>query len=282
MRFVKALAMGTTAGLLTACGALLSLEPLTFDDEAARADGGPEAEGKSDALEAEVLATPDAAADASTPTFCSSQTSDFCDDFEGARTIQGQWSTFELVGSVKAALEAGTYVTEMATADAAAMEVPRGGLSLQRAWTPGDGGVRRRADARFRASVDLCPAVGSEVTPITFYLPECQIQLVVNRQASDCVVLMREICEPGPVYRVSSTLLVPVGKWEDYELELAETLASAGGSATLHVGAQTVPFPLTPVTQPSQLTVLLGLFQGSYYGADARARFDDVRIDYAK
>jgi hypothetical protein len=277
------LACGAASLLLVACNALLALEPLRYDDEGAT-DAAAKDDGKpvGDALPGDAVADGDAGSLADA-TFCSSDAHDFCDDFEGTRTIQGPWSGYGAFGPTTGFIEAGVLVVDMRPADAAAMEVPRVGLTLDKPWSPGDGGGRRSIDVRFRALVEECPHVGDPQVTITgLGVGGRSVDLVIGVQGPDCVASIREIVLAGPTYRASGTLLVPVGKWEDYGFSLPENAAGTGGEAMITVGVQTTSLTLTAASEPVSFYAIVGVAQGEYRGGNARARFDDVRIDYLK
>ena len=268
--------------LLTACGSLLALEPLRFDDEDAGAEDAPFAP---DVTAGDVVIADRRLSDgdASSGTFCSSVAHDFCDDFEGVRTIQGQWSAFFTVGTGTAAIEAGTFIVVVRQADAAALQVSGGAFVLDRPSTLADAGGRRRSRVAFRAFVEECPLTNDPAAQLAVVgLNGKEIQLIIDRQGADCVARLREIVTVGAVYRRSTPLLVPVGQWEQYGLDLPENAAGTGGEAKLALGALDVVLPLTPTPEPDRFYGVVGVTQGSYSGTTARVRFDDVRIDYLK
>lgn len=283
MRIARPIFIVTAAALFTACGAVLALEPLTFDDEATITDGGTLDVDGGPPVQDVVTVPSDAgdAGEASGASFCAADANDFCDDFEGKRAIQGNWTAFFAIGTATAAIEAGTLLTQMTPSDAAALEVPRVSFALDQPWSPGTLGGRRTIDIRFRALIDECPDYGT-VEPVGVGLNQKSVQVVLQRQLNDCIAVLREIVEPGPVYRTSTPLLAAVGTWEDYRVELPANAAGIGGDAKLTIGAQMVTLALTATPEPTRLYAVFGLIQGSYYGANGRVRLDDFRIDYLK
>jgi hypothetical protein len=281
MSVARRILVAGAALLLTACGALLALDPLQFDERAEAGPVGPDAP-VGDVATADRPVVSDAS-DASDGPFCASDAHDFCDDFEGVRTIQGPWSAFFTTGTATAAIEAGTFVVDMRRADAAALEVPGGGFALDVPSSPPDAGGRRRSHIAFRGLVEVCPGTGEAAAQLAVVgLNGKEVQVIVDRQGADCVARLREIASPGPVYRVSTTLLVPVGSWAEYGLELPANAPGTGGQAKLELGVESVLFDLTATPEPDHFYGLVGITQGTYAGTTARVRFDDVRIDYRK
>jgi hypothetical protein len=260
------------ASMLVACGALAGIEELRFQD-AGPEDGGP----SSDGFDARV--SNDAArADASDAGVCSEEW-DFCDDFEGSRTLQGLWTGYGNVGPARLFIEAGVLRGEIARTDAGTGAYAA--LARDAPWNAlRPDGVRKRVLVKFRGRIDRCPA--SPDPDIGFASLSFQgrsVDLIVATQASDCVASIREIVatDAGPVFRNATTLLFPVATWTDFELELFPV---DGGTETLRlqVGAESRTFALTPTTTPTRIYHLFGAVEGNVVGTNASLALDDFRI----
>jgi hypothetical protein len=259
------------ASMLVACGALAGIEELRFQD------GGPDDGRLPDGVDARAAsdaAGGDAAGDAGVCT----DAWDFCDDFEGARTLQGFWSGYGKLGPADVFIEAGVLRGEIARSDAGAYA----GLSRDVAWNAVRAdGVRKRVLVKFRARIDRCPTViDPDVGFTSIGFQRRSVDLIVYTQASDCVVSIREIVDgdAGPIFRTATTLLFPVATWTDFELELFPV--DGGGTETLRfqVGTQSRTFALTPTPTPTRLYQLFGVVEGNIAGSNASFALDDFRV----
>jgi hypothetical protein len=260
--------MAALASALMACGALAGIEELKFQDSA---DGGtdPSADGGP--------STDAARADGSRDAGICTDEWDFCDDFEGERTVQGLWTGYGGVGPAKLFIEAGVLRGEISPADAGAYFV----LSRNVPWDAGrpDGG-RKRVLVKFRARIDRCPASPDpDVGFTTIAFERRAVDLIVFTQGADCVASIREIFEAdaGPIFRTATTLLFPVATWTDFELELLPV--DPGGAETLRfqVGTQSRTFALTATKEPTSIYQLFGVVEGNVVGSNASFALDDFR-----
>jgi hypothetical protein len=278
MRWLSRALATSCAAVVFACGALVGLEPLTFDE-----DGGTDALSEASRIDG-MDATGSDAPDGSSAFTCG-DADDFCDDFERAAPVQGLWTSYGVRATGVGFLEAGAFFSEIRTQDAAVMETPASGFSLDVPWSETDAGTRRRVHVRLRASVEACPAAGF-ATMISVGLGSKVVEIILERDVATCIVRVLEIVFPtadaGTSYRSSPPLVVPLGAWEQYELELPEPSVGAGGDAILRVGSEERMLSLIRSPGALRYYQVLGLSTGVYAGADARVRYDWVRIDYLR
>jgi hypothetical protein len=262
-----------------ACSGIADFEPLGFDVDALppRTDASRDARAADELLEIGL----DAGDGAAVRDDCDH---DFCDDFEGTRTVQHRWTGVGLAGTGTLLLEAGTL--EGRVGESFSKDGHYAGLIFEKPWSLTASGERRRARVAFRARVDTCPGAGKPLVALaTFSINGSTIGLEIGEKAGACEAKIVEGTDNGAggyAYSASTALLVPLGTWEDFALELSEALSSVGGQATIHVGASTTSHPVTPRPDPLKFYHTLGPTQGTLNGVVASVAFDDVRLDYLK
>ena len=206
---------------------------------------------------------------------------DFCDDFEGVRTVQGEWTGLYQQGTATLRLDGGVLFAHLArTFD------PNGHyavLEFDKPWTLTDAGARRRTHVTFRARVDACPPrVHPFVQLTTTRLNGLTVDLQIGNQADTCVANIQIVDYAGPVFTYSPTLLVQLGAWQTYELEIAESVSAAGGTATMRLDGVARSISVPPKPDPTKFVQTFGLGQGSNDGADAAVALDDFTLDYLR
>ena len=232
----------------------------------------------------------DAAGDV-TDAFACSDAYDFCDDFDGVRTLQGEWTSTERYNTGRVALDAGAFVTEIWEAQGGpAPQVAA--LGYTRPWSTTDAGGRRRVMAAFRGRIDRCPSPCTLTTGITFFMGNVvpspdTLHFEICSEDMGCYVRLAEIFhnDAGQVsYRYGGKIDVPTNTWLDFHLVIDErpTLADPL-RATLTVGALPAPMQLgSGAPPPPTFGLHFGLGNGNSFGNDAGMSYDDFRLTYSR
>lgn len=224
----------------------------------------------------------DAPVDTGPDVYRCSNAFDFCDDFEGTRPLQGQWSGVGVAGTGSLAIEAGVLRGQLGTGPSVAGHYAA--LSRTAPWPGGDGGARRRARATFRANVITC-SVPTPVTIATVAYEGVLVDVWTWAESTGvCTARITEIVsfDGGAAYNSSPTIVLSTNTWHDYVLDLQETPAGIGGLTTLTVDTETVSLTLTGRPTPANLTHQFGTAQGTLAGTNALVYLDDYRFDYLK
>lgn len=290
MRRSVSLRAPVLAVLLTqgcACGALLDLEPLQFEtgegglppgprDDAHTdpdANGPPPAEADADAADAH---------DAGLALVCR-EAHDFCDDFEGVRTLENEWTGYGQLSAASLTIEDGVLVGTMSRVDGGAGAYAV--LYHTGPWPSAEAGVRPRTRARFRARIEQCPPPGPPIELLGAVLGDVRVVLRVGTQAGACVASLEEdaLTDAGTTFRFSPNRLIPTGTWLDLELDVSAADSVTPAAATLRIeSADPMYFALSTSRAPDTFYFTFGVAQGSLDGTDVHVGLDDLRLDYLK
>ncbi len=289
----RPLRVATLGGLLLlgACGALLDLEPLTFEP-AIGGEGGPDSGLESSST--------DAPSDGGLPeatTRCSDgKRHDFCDDFEGiVGEIQDRWNKRkEVTGTGKIAAIATDAAPSPVTVFSSTIDRgPDGGIDVHIArlskqespWRRTDGGEQAGVRLAFEASfVALDDTYETTITNVTLGTSSIEdaIYIIAKREGGEAVLRIGEIYagEAGVVYAGKPIATrVPLGQWTHFEVEIQERAPGTGG-ANVTVGTATTSYTLESTTRTTYFRADIGASIGSTVGAQSQVLYDNVRIDY--
>jgi hypothetical protein len=282
-RFVGALA---GAGVvLGGCSALLDLQDPRFEPDLAGVDGGDASlEDRETPVDVGDAGSSDVATRIDAGRCSDGVLHDFCDDFEGARTLQDAWSAVELGLTGTARLEAGTFQVTIDRDDAG--RAPN--LALLRytqpwAWV----GTRPKVTIAFRAKVDVCPTLISGAMALFILgrqpsLAPDTLEIQVVTEGGQCGIRLLEIynSDAGVFYGQSGLVPVTIGTWNDYELVMDPRPEAQGGTAKMTMGGIAAPYTIKSTVSGDSFQLQLGLANGNVQSERVEAAFDDLRLDF--
>jgi hypothetical protein len=249
-----------------ACGAIAGLDPLRFD-----ADGDASIPTRRDA----------STADGAAP-FCT-DASDFCDDFDGVRTLQGGWSGFSVSGTGSLTIEGGVLRGSLSRIDGSDASGHYAALFLDVPWDATTGNLRRGIDLRFRARITTCPGPSEPtVTLANIGIQGKSVELTVGDQAGQCVAFLRELVIEAGRYRNSTTILVPIDVWHDVRVAFDPAVIGDPERVVFSIGAEARVFESTAIPAPNRYYQTFGVEQGTVAGTTAAVDLDDFRLVYLR
>lgn len=278
--------------LVTACGALLDLEPLIFDEPN---EGGADVTTDSSITDAPIG---DGGSDGATSTHCSDgKRHDFCDDFEGITgEIQDRWNKRKEVtgtGSI-AAIESDAAPSPTTVFRSIIDRGPDGGMEVhiarlskqQSPWPRTDAGeqagVRVAFEASFIALDDLAEVTVADVMIGTSVI-EDGIAILAKREGSEVVFRISEVygADGGGVVYAGKPIAtrIPIAQWTHFEIETQERGTGTGG-ANVTVGSATTSYTLESTSRIPYFRADVGAAIGTFAGGQAHILYDNVRIDY--
>jgi hypothetical protein len=293
LRSIRTLIFFGAPLLVVACGALLDLEPLTFDEPLNR-DAAPDTTADTSSSDAPT----DAGID--TATHCTDgKRHDFCDDFEGITgEIQDRWNKRkEVTGTGKIGAVAADAAPSPVTVFSSMIDRgPDGGMEVHIArlskqespWRRTDGGAQPGVRLVFEAMIvaldDTYEVSVADLITGTSMLGEDAILLVAKREGTEAVFRISEIygADGGsvPVFTGKAIATrVPLGQWTHYEIEIQERASGAGG-ANFTVGTASTSYTLESTSRVPYFRGDVGVAIGSYVGSRTHVLYDNVRIDY--
>lgn len=279
--------------LVTACGALLDLEPLIFDEPFN--EGGADVTTDSSTTD---VAIGDGGGDAATSTHCSDgKRHDFCDDFESITgEIQDRWNKRKEVtgtGSI-AAIESDAAPSPITVFRSIIDRGPDGGMEVhiarlskqQSPWPRTDAGEQAGSRVAFEASfiaLDDTTDVTLANMMVGTSVIEDTIAILARREGSEAVLRISEVygADGGAIVYAGKPIAtrVPLGRWTRFEIEVQERGSGTGG-ANITVGSATTSYTLESRSRIPYFRADVGSAIGTFAGAQAHILYDNVRIDY--
>lgn len=294
-RSVLAAAFACVPLLVTACGALLNLDPLVFDEPLSEA--GADVATDTSTTDA-ALRDGDGGGDAATSTHCSDgKRHDFCDDFEGITgEIQDRWNKRKEVtgtGSI-AAIESDAAPSPTTIFRSMIDRGPDGGMEVhiarlskqQSPWPRTDAGEQAGSRIAFEASFialdDLTEVTLANVM-IGASVIEDSIAILAKREGDDVVFRISEVygADGGAVVYAGKPIATRISlrQWTHFEIEIQERGTGTGG-ANVTVGTATTSYTLESSSRIPYFRADVGSAIGTFAGAQAHILYDNVRIDY--
>jgi hypothetical protein len=219
---------------------------------------------------------------------------DFCDDFEGVRTVQDSWTRNGVVNLAAIAIDGGAFIAELYPTDASPPPSPNvASLYYERPW-PAKPSSRPKLTVAFRVRVEVCPYFypgelftiflggGGTKDPDTI-----AVQVTSMTEGGQCLIRIGElqISDAGVASTgFSGNIPINIGAWTNVNFEMPAWTNDGTGTTppTANMTVNNVPAPYTLksfVLSPT-FSLYFGLSNSTAAVLHGRVALDDLRLDF--